>query len=284
MNGVPTYTLGYGEDHNSDLLRALSTRTQGTYTYIGEEIVLPASMGDLMASLQDEVAKSATLTVPPNWTCLEMGSDTNGRSYEFGSLIADKPVWAVFEVAPTNIVGVDSLNLTYKQFGVAENQTCVASPSNTLDRLDVLEQYLRCTTSAALDKVAKALNTFDVNTAKNILTTSIDAINTSEAGTRPLAIRMKAQLEEMMEEANKAETQAPPIYRMGRGHPGGTPGLGRLVTSTASNYATQRGVGSNGGGETVALFSSPRMLEQQTQHVAHYSQTVSHDPGVPHSV
>ena len=276
MKGMPVYTLGYGEDHNADLLRALSIRSQGTYTYIGEETILPASMGDLMASLQDEVAKSAVLSTPANWVCVEAGAETAGI-YDFGSLIAGKPVWAIFEIPPTSDAGPATLTLTYKQFGVAANLTVTGTIDTALDQLDVLEQLLRCKTSKALDVVATALGTHDVDKALSVLNATIAEISSSPAAMRPLAIRMKAQLEEMLETANAAKRAA------GRFRHGGGAALGRMASNAASNYGTQRGVTSSGGGApAVALFSSPRMIDAATAHVTQYSQSVSHDPAAVH--
>jgi len=278
MKGMPVYTLGYGLDHNADLLRALSTRSQGTYTYIGEETILPASMGDLMASLQDEVAKAATLATPANWVCVEAGAETAGI-YDFGSLIADKPVWAVFEIPACADAGPSTLTLTYKQFGVDEDQVVVGQIDDSLDKLDVLEQQLRCKASKALDVVATALGAYDVNKALAVLNATIAEISSSPAAMKPLAIRMKAQLEEMLETANAAK-RAP----AGRFHHGGHASLGRMASNAASNYGAQRGVTSGGGGTpAVALFSSPHMIDVATAHVSQYTQG-SHDPTAVHDL
>lgn len=289
MKDTPVYTIGYGEEHNSDLLSGLSRRTHGTYTFVDDETVLPAAMADLMTSLQDEVAKSASLAFPSSWTCLELGA-VAGDTYEFGSLIANKPaVWAVFEL-PAGSEHVESLALTYKQFGVASDATAVGLVDGALDRLDVLEQFLRCNAVRALDAVSAALQRYDVQKAKDILTEAIAAINSSEGGGRPVAISMKARLEEMMEKASHVLQTPPPTRRRGHSPPAirrvgalSPMALARTASSTASNYGTQRGV-TSGGGHTHALFSSPRMLREQHATVQQYSTGGApspHDPA-PH--
>ena len=291
MKDVPVYTIGYGEEHNSDLLGALARRTHGTYTFVDEETLLPASMADLMVSLQDEVAKSASLAYPAGWTCLELEAQA-GSAYEFGSLIANKPVWAVFEL-PAGAEPVDSLTLAYKQFGVASDRHVIGLVDESLDRLDVLEQFLRCNAARALDMVSSLLQTYDIPKAKDILIQGIASINSSEAVRQPLAISMKAKLEEMMEKVSRL-VQTPPPRRRGHSPPAirrvgalSPMALARTASSTASNYGTQRGV-TSGGGHTHALFSSPRMLREQRATVHQYSTgggapspDAQHDP-VPH--
>jgi hypothetical protein len=197
--------------------------------------------------------------------------------YEFGSLIADKPVWAVFEIPPTSDMGPTMLTLIYKQFGVSGNTTVVGTIDDALDRLDVLEQLLRCKASKALDIVAAALGAHDVHKALSVLNATIAEISASPAGSRPLAIRMKAQLEEMLEPAQRTSH--------GRFHRGAGAALGRMASNAASNYGAQRGVTSGGGGaQTVALFSTPRMINAASAHVSQYSQSVSHDPTGVHDI
>jgi hypothetical protein len=156
----------------------------------------------------------------------------------------------------------------------------------SLDRLDVLEQFLRCNAVKALDMVSDLLQRYDIQKAKEILIQGIGAINSSEAVQRPLAISMKAKLEDMMEKVSRL-VQTPPPRRRGHSPPAirrvgalSPMALARTASSTASNYGTQRGV-TSGGGHTHALFSSPRMLREQRATVQQYSTGGAPSPNDP---
>jgi von Willebrand factor type A domain len=255
LPSVPMYTLGYGDDHNAELLRALSSRTQGTYTYINSELVLPASIGDLLGGLQNEVAKSAKLVFPASWTCLEL-NPVEGGGYEIGSLIADKPTWVMLKVAAGSGDSKVSVHYTLTN-GVTG--LCSCDIDESIDRLDVVEQDLRCETAKTLDTVTTMFQNGSVRQAKLHLNITLDLLTNSEAAMRPLVIHMKAQIEEMIEAATRMEFTVP-NRRNNRA-------LAMQTTSISANYSAQRGV--SGG---AAVFSSPRMIQQQTEMVTQYTQ------------
>lgn len=275
MPSVPVYALGYGDDHNSDFMRGLSKRTAGTYSFIDSEIALPASIGELLGALQGEVAKSATLEFPASWTCLELNYTPGDAYHSLGSLIADKPTWAVFSVPVTGELKLqysiinDTINVS------TVNVTTVNVPiTPELDRVDVVEQHLRCLTAVALENAGNSLlKRKNIGEAKDIITNAIQSIISSDAATRPLAIRMKAQLDEMLEEINNIITTPPRFRRNAVDYVN----LALRTTSTATRYSQQRGANSNGVLDDDDVFSSPVSIQRQTQMVTNYSQT----PGDP---
>ena len=278
LSGVPIYTLGYGSDHNVDLLRSISGRTQATYTYITNEIVLPTSIGDLLGGLQNEVASSAWISYPNRWKCLEQNAGTTSP-FQMGSLIAEKPSWVVFKV-PAGSEAPATFKLNYKLTGSEETQTVDIVIDDSIDRLDVLEQQLRCTTATTLDEVTELLKRHSLGEAKAKLTQTCELLSTCEASTRTLVIRMKAQIEEMLEEVNRLETMTPPQPGLGRrrGHMVDFTPMVMRTSSTAQNYGAQRGVTSN----AQALFSSPTIIRTTQTVVSQYSQIDSaHDD--PHA-
>lgn len=267
MPSVPVYSLGYGDDHNSDFMRALSRRTAGTYSFIDGETALPASIGELLGGLQGEVAKSSTVTFPPSWTCLELNYTTGDVVYEMGSLIADKPTWAVFSVPASDAVATVSFKIAGSVVSVPVTIT------NELDRVDVLEQQLRCITALALESAGALLRNHRVSEAKDVIELTITKITDSEAAGRPLAIRMKAQLEEMNAEIGQIMSTPPRFRRGGIDFTN----LALRTAGTATRYSQQRGATSNGDADDN-MFSSPALIERQSQMVSDYW---SQSPGDP---
>ena len=98
---IAVHTLGYGADHNAELLRAISVASRASYTYADADEMIPAVVGSIVGGLQDEVVKDVEVVWEGNATCLEMGSEV-GR-YWVGSLIAEKEQWIVFEGVPENL-------------------------------------------------------------------------------------------------------------------------------------------------------------------------------------
>jgi hypothetical protein len=267
LPNVPVYALGYGDDHNSEFMRGLSQRTSGTYTFIDNEIALPASIGELLGALQGEVATAGELTFPESWSCLELGS--SGNKQGLGSLIADKPTWTILRVPKgTEVREMGDMMLTFKYIGQNDTTHIAVYVREQLDRLDVLEQYLRCVAATALDVAAGFIKARDMTGAKQTVVDAVAILGASEAALKPLAVRMKAQLDEMSEEIAKI-LSTPPRRHVDFAN------LLQRTTSTATRYQQQRGVSSQGGGPVDDdLFSSPTMLRRQQAMVAGYTQSV----------
>lgn len=282
LHTTPIYTLGYGTDHNGDLLRSLSTRTCGTYTFIDNEIVLPASVGDLLGGLQGEVAKSAELSYPEEWKCEEPVDQNNPGIRNLGSLIADKATWVMLSLPPSAANG--DLVLTYK-VGDEEKRVVIQPSDSGLDAVEMEEQFLRCATGHTLDKVAAAIRSYMMDEAKALLEATLADIEASSAKQRPLCIRMKAQLAEIKEEVEqhrvgsgmRRQNAVVGLRGAGLGHMPSIDAMLLRTTSTASNYGAQRGVTSLGGsalGPTASdgIFSSPTAIRRNRQMVSNYSQ------------
>lgn len=278
FSAVPVYTLGYGVDHNADLLNSLSKRTHANYTFIQDEVVLPVSMGNMLTALQTEVASAASLTFHGGLTCLEPAATPASGVFDFGSLIADKPMWAVFKVPQ----GLESspFVLNYKEQGI--DKTLTFSPTlNSIPVDEILEQELRCHTGAAIDKATEAMRVRAYQTAKDLLTAALALIAASPVASRPLPITMKAQLDETLEEVTKALTAPPDQYY------GGGAALLCRMTSMGGNYSAQRGVTQMADGSTPGAFCSPAQVIASQQMSDEYSQgggdPHTHPPSAPPS-
>jgi hypothetical protein len=291
MNGIPVYTLGYGDNHNGDLLRGIADRTRAVYTYIDAEIVLPASIGDLMGALKTEVAKSVSLKFDKHLTCLEPNyspegeaADTSGnavplgphvtfapdamnedtvpdsvpthgispiaamtdrKSYSMGSIVANKPTWVVFSVPLRT--ATPTITLEYSVFGVPAVQTVSVAIDDTLDKIEIHEQMLRCTISRIMDSVSANLKRHSIAAARANITDGLAKIAASPAKDRPLAIRMKAQLDELAAEVDGIERSR-----------AGADIRHTILFATASGggYSAQRGVTRMRSGSISSPFSN----------------------------
>lgn len=280
LTGVPVYTLGYGVNHNADLLRNIASRSSGTYTFIDNEIVLPAAIGDLLGSLQNEVGKGATLIYPTTWSCEEPDRQPAGR-FTIGSLVAEKPNWVMLSVPPAAAAeaatnGIDSM-MELQYFMNGHEYRDLIPIRDGLPLLEMEEQMLRCTTAKTLNAVSAAIRNHDIARAAALLDAALLAIANSPAVAGSLAIRMKAQLDEMRE---MVEAEATGLGS----NAGGVNSPALLHTSAlAANYSSQRGVthgGRRARGAPVSLFSSPGVVHESTAMSAQYSQQMG-DPDSP---
>jgi hypothetical protein len=238
--------------------------------------MLPASIGELMGSLMNEVAKNAALVYPATWTCEEPEPQTAGR-YEIGSLIRDKPHWVVFSLPPGAVETEFALTYTVDGSVLTEQITLV---DDGIDPIEIEEQLLRCHAGKALNAVTTALQNYNLTEAKRLLAEALAFIAASSAAAKPLAIRMKAQLDEMKETVDAA---AAATGRRGRvTHDVLSPLLLR-TTNVAANYSLQRGPSGGGAhGPPVSLFATPALEEEATAMSACYSAGPRDDD--PHAV
>jgi len=260
--GVPTYTLGYGTDHNADLLKRLAEQSRANYTFIKSEISLPITLGDLYGGLRTEVAAKAMLNYPASWTCLETLSN-NSSPFALGSLIADKPVWVMFSVPNT-----DSSEISLTCDNMAP---IVVTPDASLP-LDIIEeQSLRCMIAKTMVTVADYMKTNQLPLAVDSLKKALKMIEDSSVATNEFVVHMKAQLTETLEQTQEAAAR--------RIRFGAMNDLYYRTTSLGGNYVTQRGRTQMADGTTPQLFSS----EEQAGSAHHYSTPgqTARDPSPP---
>lgn len=255
LPSVPVYALGYGTDHNAEFMRALSSRTNGTYTFLDSEIALPAAIGDLLGGLKGEVAKAAHISFPAHWKCLELNAGDGVIG--MGSLVADKPTWVIFELAAPAAAPVLAPSLSYRMVdsGTTYMVSLDSVPADSVTNVELQEQYLRCIVAKALDDASVLLRNYKINDAKILISATVDKISASVAAGGAMAIRMKAQLDEMKEELERGGNHQHILLQS---------------SGTAARYTQQRGVSS--GGVVDEMFSTPTLRRHQTQMVQQYSQ------------
>ena len=265
--GTPVNTLGFGAEHNSRMLRDMSVRSRGSYTYADAAELLPAIIGDIMGGLASEYGRNTQLSIPDGWECMEYGADKTAQSYSIGTLISEKPQWVVLKGAVGTMMSPE-LMLTWRVNGIAKSQAVVID--GTIPAIDIAEQYLRAKVASTFAQITELLEAHRYDTAKTQLEALGKELDESSANSRPFVLRLRAQVDEMLESV--VTLQVPPplpmlggVPRNGRIPLGPPPLLAPVLSRLASNTATlgvQRGYLSQESSNTEEnnVFSTPRQL------------------------
>lgn len=244
FGSVPITAIGYGADHNRILLRNLALATRGSYVYVDSESLIPMAMGDLLSGIRREVLRGARLTVPQGWSYFELGVDSF-----IGNIVADRDYWVVYKrVRDTEDGPIVLTDAT----GYHEELAVIAIS----DCHDLQEQVLRCRVAkaiAALSLVMEQSLRVVAATYNEISRLNDEFANLPDAMlARPLVLRMKAQIAELLE--SHAHHSDDVLARM---------------SSDVVYLSSQRGVTS---GDTLS-FSSPSQRAASAQVKTSYQST-----------
>lgn len=186
---VAVSTLGYGHQHNSNLLQALAVRSRGTYTYAEANEMLPTIIGNIACSMEDETVREVRVRVPDGAKCLEYGTVEEG-AYYVGSLISEKEQWVVLEAAENQT----DVTVTWKPYDSEEEQTQVVEITNVEEyQEDVGEQWIRARAVDCMNRAKQQIATVEELQAFDT------EIEVSSVRTRPMVIRIQAQIKELIE-------------------------------------------------------------------------------------
>ncbi len=97
---IPMHTLGYGADHNAELLRGLSVGSRASYTFAESDEVIPATVGGIVGALRDQVG-DCEVVWEGDAECMEVGAET--QAYWIGPICTQKEQWVVWDGHPTNL-------------------------------------------------------------------------------------------------------------------------------------------------------------------------------------
>jgi uncharacterized protein YegL len=241
--GTPAHTLGFGSDVNSRMLRDMSMRTRGSYTYADANEVLPAVIADITAGLATEVGRNAVLAIPDGWTCMELSAEDGATTYNCGTLVADKPQWIVL-TGPEGATAVPPLTLTYTTGGGAGVQTAtLAADAATLaagaalESYHAQEQYCRCLVATVQSQVQEHLESNRIEDAKAALTALGAELDANPEKDRTFVISLRAQVDEMLEALAAPVFPVLPLHRVrGAGGPA-MPLMAPIISRMASNTA-----------------------------------------------
>jgi len=209
-SGTPVNTLGFGSNHNAQMLRDMAVRSCGSYTYADSAELIPAIIGDIVGGLIDTVGTSAFLVSQAGGYCLELGVDTSRPEvYRVGPLIADKPQWAVFRgpfgpFGPQGGPQGGSVQLTTTENGVTHQY--VATPSvGALDTMMMEEQVQRVHLVHTMTAVSDMIVRHDYDGAIAELTRAEHRLAVSPAAGRSFILRLQSQVDEMLDDVRRQQ-------------------------------------------------------------------------------
>jgi len=110
-------TIGYGEDHNAQLLKDIGIYGGGSYNVVNNIEEVGTVFGDILGGLMTTVAQNVTVTFPSTWNCINMYSkdsvNTSTRIH-IGDICAESETIIIFENSDTNAnastVDVEGMN------------------------------------------------------------------------------------------------------------------------------------------------------------------------------
>jgi len=239
--GTPVYTLGFGADHNSRMLRDMALRTRGSYTYADAAELIPATIADIISGLSTEVGRRARISFPPGWTCMELSADEGATEFTVGTLVADKEQWVVLRGPPGPLAEIPAVNLIWRAPTEVDDRTKILTRFADFDRILVAEQFCRCRVATIQTEVQDLLETHQIAEAREKLIALGAELDVSTAKDRAFVISLRAQVDEMIE----VLAEVAPMQRAGGFGWAAGPALAPVLSRMASNTAalgTQAGV------------------------------------------
>lgn len=280
--GLPATMLGYGADHNRQLLRDLALKSHGSYTFCDSDEVLPVVIGQQLAELRTQVTARASLEFTAaagaaEWICKELGGPV------IGSIVPDRDYWSVWMSDTADVSHPAAIR--YTADGVT--QECILQPliEDADEAALVKEQSLRCRVARALKDVADAMEqSHGAPVDQTELRNLEDEIAAESAAfrARGLVLRLQGELAALRAEmAALPLPLSPPTW----GGPlrrqaavGGPSHLMARLSSQTAYLSNQRGV-------TSVVSADPDMFSSPAVRVA--SSTVQenyrHRSRAPHS-
>jgi hypothetical protein len=251
IGSMPFYTLGYGADHNRELLRDLSLGSRGSYTFVDSDEMLPVAMADTITGLRTEVLRDAVITVPNDYVCQEVGSRSTAL-YKVGGVVPGRDYWAIFtgwQAGPVRL-------------GSTTDFEPIEAPIIASDSLEIREQIWRCRVARAMTEATQAR---DAAAPLRALQAEMDGID-EDLKARPLMLRMRGQIAELLASIEQEQARAPTLW---------VPPDADTTTRLFSNvvyYANQRGT--QAVDDPSNFFSSPtQRVSSQTCRANYSSQT-----------
>ena len=268
----PVHSIGIGAGCNRALLSNIARLTRSLYMYADAVETLPAVVGDVLAGVQAEVGRAATLHFPADLVCLEPGEPSPG-CYSIGTLIAEKEQWVLFRVP---VSSEPLISLRYMARGVlCEEPIPTTFASQTVPRVQVACQLARVECAKGFADIQEFMTTRRIPEAYEKARSLLTFLNASLAVGESMVAVLKAQVSELLEQLEAmtaaAATGIAGLLGIAPPPPLAAAMLSRLASNTVA-LSNQRGFLSrmmSSDGETHT-FSSPTQQATQRSLTASY--------------
>ncbi len=129
-------TIGYGTDHNAELLTRLATEGGGSYNVVQSLEVTAVVFGDILGGLLSCAAQNIKVNYPEG-TNFMTGYAVHGTTVYVGDIQQEGHIYILSDKAPINAVGY------YLPGCVAFNQAIATSEATETDKKDAIVAYMR---------------------------------------------------------------------------------------------------------------------------------------------
>jgi len=185
-------TIGYGEDHNAQLLKDIGIYGGGSYNVVNNIEEVGTVFGDILGGLMTTVAQNVTVTFPSSWNCINMYSkdavNTSTRIH-IGDICAESETIIMFENSDNSTIDVEGMNT--KDFSRIYNRVSWNPSELSQDVNPYYMAYFR----NAIAYILQNITTMD----KAIIRSTIDSIKvnliTSTLQYHPLTKMLKENIE-----------------------------------------------------------------------------------------
>ena len=189
-------TIGYGHDHNAELLRGIAEAGSSSYTLVTAVEHVASAFGDLLGGLCSCVAQEVKLAVPASATQLSLYSRRSDTQIFLGDLVAGGEHIIVLE----SIADSDVLQVTCSDVktGVPMPPIPVGLHATTADEEQAgMRAFLRCSVVQAMEEVNRALQSGTIAAAPPTLRGRLEALlaSVSTSPPHPLLDILRIQLE-----------------------------------------------------------------------------------------
>ena len=259
---IPVFTIGYGTGYMIEVLKAIAAKSGASHAFIDEEVVdLSRNIGQMLAAIETEVARAVCVEFSSAIKCSEPAGSTpvegvaGKMSFNAGFMPAEKDIWVVFAIPPGTDLSTVSFVVKYKIGGEEKSLECVADETS-IPADQIMEQELRCVVTKKLNEATAAMRLNKLEKARELVTSGLSLIAVSSVRTSVLAITMKAQLEETLEEIVAALAAPRVHYGDGEDDIQTPAALLYRTSAVAGNYSQQRGGTRMRSGVTPGCFST----------------------------
>ena len=262
FGSIPVFTIGYGTGYMIEILKAIAAKSGASHAFIDEEVVdLSRNIGQMLAAIETEVARAVRVEFSSALKCSEPAGSTpvegvaGKMSFNAGYMPAEKDIWVVFAIPPGTDLSTVSFVVKYNIGGEEKSLEC-APDATSIPIEKIMEHELRCVVTKKLNEATAAMRLNHLVKARELVTNGLSLISVSSVRTSGLAIIMKAQLEETLEEI-VAALAAPRVHYGDGDDDVQTPAALLYRTSAvAGNYSQQRGGTRMRSGVTPGYFST----------------------------
>jgi hypothetical protein len=265
---IPVFTVGYGEDHDANILQALAVLRRGSYTCATSDEMIPAVVGDILGAVTTRVVKDVHVCAKSGSAdFLDLGAEKGSRDFFVGSLHTDKEQWVVLDA------DVEAQKTISVRWSGEANKAPIHVQAVGEYQADIAQQWFRVRVVAALQEAQASLG-YATHIARLV---SLEAeMERSPVSREPLILTLQARIKEMLEILEKPRHRHERGFMLAGAGGAAAADLTRLV-SNITTLGTQRGILAT---QTLlapeaTLFQSPTQRHASSQLVTRFSQATT---------